>query len=123
MDALMRKYALMAFIQRIVSAGSPKKLAGRAALSSGVAVDIGVTDGVEGVTGGLAGKACCRWGLGLLQDVGAVGFQGDTAVTVEVEGHGGGKGDLSSSSLDLSKSPKALELRGDDMLGVSHAPK
>ena len=44
-------------------------------------------------------------------------------VTVEVNGHGGGEGDLSSSLLELSKSPKALELRGDNMLGVSPAPR
>ena len=54
---------------------------------------------------------------------GAVGFQGDAVVTVEVEGHGVGKGDLSSSSLELSKSPKALELRGDDMLGAGPSPE
>ena len=105
----------------MASAGSPEKSAGRAALSSGVAVDMGVTDGIEGVTGGFGGKARCWWDLGLLE--GAVGFQGDTEVTVEVEGHGGGKGDLSSSSLELSKSLKALELHGDDMLGASPAPK
>ena len=52
-----------------------------------------------------------------------MGFQGDTVVTVEVEGRGGGEGVLSSSSLELSKSPKAPELRGDDMLGASPAPK
>ena len=51
-----------------------------------------------------------------------MGFQGDAGITVEVNGQGGGKGDL-SSSLELSKSPKAPELRGDDMLGVSPAPK
>ena len=45
-----------------------------------------------------------------------MGFQGDTEVTVEVEGRGGGTGDL-SSSLELLKRPKALELQGDDMLG------
>ena len=106
----MWKYALMAFIQHMALAGSPEKSAGRAALSPGVAVDMGMVDGVEGVTGGLGGKACCRWGLGLLEGVGPVGFQGDTVVTVEVEGHGGGEGDLSSSSLELSKSPKAPEL-------------
>ena len=44
-------------------------------------------------------------------------------VTVEVEGRGGGKRVLSSSSLELSKSPKAPELRGDNMLGVSPAPE
>ena len=48
--------------------------------------------------------------LKLSMNFGAVGFQGDTEVTVEVEGRGGGKGDLSSSSLELSKSPKAPEL-------------
>ena len=117
----MWKYALMAFIQRMALAGSPEKSAGRAALSSGVVVDMGVVGGVEGATGGLGGKARCRWGLGLLE--GAVGFQGDTVVMAEVDGCGGGEGDLSSSSLELSKSPKALELRGDDMLGVSPAPK
>ena len=105
----MWKYVLMAFIQRMASASSPEKLAGWAALSSGVAVDMGVTNGVEGVVGGLRGKAHCWWGLGVLEGVGAVGFQGDTAVTVEGEGGGGGKGDLSSSLLELSKSPKALE--------------
>ena len=62
-------------------------------------------------------------GLGLLADAGAVGFQGDAVVTVEVEGCGFGEGDLSSLSLELSKSPKALELRGDDMLGASPAPE
>ena len=111
----------MAFIQHMASAGSLEKSAGRAALSSGVAVDMGVTDGVEGVTGGFGGNAHCRWGLGLLE--GAVGFQGDTEVTVEVEGCGGGEEDLSSSLLELSKSLKAPELRGDNMLGVSPAPK
>ena len=84
---------------------------------------MGVVDGVEGVAGGLGGKARCRWGLGLLKGVGPVGFQGDTVVMVEVEGHGGGEGDLSSSLRELSKSPKALELRGDDMLGAGPAPK
>ena len=69
---------------------------------------MGVADGVEGVAGGLGGKTRCWWGLGLLEDVGPVGFQGDTVATVEVEGHGGGEGDLSSSLLELSKSPKAL---------------
>ena len=107
----------MAFIHRMASASSPEKSAGRAALSSGVAVDMGVADGVKGVTGGLGGKAHCRWGLGLLADAGAVGFQGDAVVTVEVEGRGSGEGDLSSSSLELSKRPKAPELQGDDMLG------
>ena len=121
MDALLRKYALMAFIQCMALAGSPEKSAGRAALSLGVAEDMGVVDGVEGVTGGLGGKACCWWGLGLLK--GAVGFQGNTEVTVEVEGRGGGEGDLSSSSLELSKSSKAPGLRGDNMLGVSPTPK
>ena len=101
----MWKYVLMAFIQRMASAGSPEKLAGRAALSSRMVVDIGVVDDVEGTTGGLGGKAHCQWGLGLLE--GAVGFQGDAVVTVEVDGCGGGEGDLSSSSLELSKSPKA----------------
>ena len=114
----MWKYVPMAFIQRMASAGSPEKSAGRAALSSRMVVDMGVVDGVEGITGGLGGKARCRWGLGLLE--GAVGFQGDTVVTVDC---GGGEGDLSSSSLELSKSPKALEFRGDDMLGVSPTPK
>ena len=113
----------MAFIQHMASAGSPEKLAGSAALSSGVVVDMGVTDGVEGVIGGLGGNAHCRGGLGLLRGVGAMGFQGDTVVTVEVEGRGGGEGVLFSSSLELSKSPKAPELRGDDMLGVSPAPE
>ena len=117
----MWKYALMAFIQRMALAGSPEKSAGRAALSSGMVVDIGVVNGVKGATGGLGGKARCQWGLGLLE--GVVGFQGDTVVTVEVEGCGVGEGDLSSSLLELSKSPKALELRGDDMLGVGPAPK
>ena len=117
----MWKYALMAFIQRMASASSPEKSAGRAALSSRVVVDMGVVGGVEGATGGLGGKARCRWGLGLLEE--AVGFQGDTVVTAEVNGCGGCEGDLSSSSLELSKSPKALELRGDNMLGVSPAPK
>ena len=117
----MWKYALMAFIQRMASAGSPEKSAGRAALSSGMVVDMGVVDGVEGVTGGLGGKARYRWGLGLLE--GAVGFQEDTVVTVEVDGCGDGEGDLSSSSLELSKSPKAPGLRGVDMLGVGPAPE
>ena len=106
----MWKYALMAFIQRMASAGSPEKSAGRATLSSGVVVDRGGADNVKGVTGGFGGKARCRWGLGLLRAVGAMGFQGDTVVTVEVKGRGGGKGVLSSSSLELSKSLKALEL-------------
>ena len=52
-----------------------------------------------------------------------MGFQGDAVVTVEVDGHGDGEGDLSSSSLELSKSLKAPELRGDDMLGAGPAPK
>ena len=99
----MWKYALMAFIQRMASAGSPEKLAGSAALSSRVAVDMAVTDGVKGVIGGLGGNAHCRWGLGLLEGVGAMGFQGNTVVTVDVEGRGGGEGDLSSSSLDCQK--------------------
>ena len=73
---------------------------------------MGVVDGVEGVAvvfGVTGGKTCHWWGLGLLKGAGAVGFQGDAEVTVEAEGHGGGEGDL-SSSLELSKSPKALEL-------------
>ena len=82
-----------------------------------------MADNVEGVTGGLGGKARCQWGLGLLGGVGAMGFQGDTVVTAEVEGRGGGEGVLSSLSLELSKSLKAPELRGDDMLGASPAPK
>ena len=106
----MWKYALMAFIQRMALASSPEKSAGRAALSSGVVVDMGVADDVEGVTGGLGGKARWWWGFGLLGGLGAMGFQGDTVVTVEVKGRGGGEGVLSSSSLELSKSPKALEL-------------
>ena len=117
----MWKYALMAFIQHMASAGSSEKSAGRAALSSGVVVDIGVVSGVEGAMGGLGGKARCRWGLGLLEE--AVGFQGDTVVMAEVDGCGGGEGDLSSSSLESSKSPKALELQGVDMLGVCPTPK
>ena len=58
----MWKYALMAFIQCMASAGSPGKLAGRAALSSGVVVDMGVANGVEGVAvvfGGVGEKTCC----------------------------------------------------------------
>ena len=72
----MWKYALMAFIQHMASAGSPEKSAGSAALCSGVVVDMGVTDGVEGVTGGLGGNARCRWGLGLLGGVGRWGSRG-----------------------------------------------
>lgn len=45
-----------------------------------------------------------------------MGFQEDTEVTTGVEGRGGGEGDL-CSSLELSKSLKATELQGDDMLG------
>ena len=56
----MRKYALMAFIQRMASPGSPEKSAGRTALSSGVVVDMGVVNGVEGMTGSLGGKARCQ---------------------------------------------------------------
>ena len=48
-----------------------------------------------------------------------MGFQGDAVVTVEVDGRGDGKGDLSSSLLEFSKSPKAPEFRGDDMLEAS----
>ena len=62
MDALMWKYVLMAFIQHMASAGSPEKSAGRATLSSGVAVDMSVADGVEGVAvvfGGAGGKTHC----------------------------------------------------------------
>ena len=106
----MWKYALMAFIQRMASAGSPEKSAGRAALSSGIVVDMGVVDGVKGVTGGLGGKARCRWGLGMLAGGGVLGSQRDTAVTADVKGCGGGEEVLSSSSLELSKSPKAPEL-------------
>ena len=106
----MWKYALMAFIQRMASAGSPEKSAGRAALSSGMVVDMGVVDGVEGVTGGLGGKTRCRWGLGVLVGGGVLGSQRDTAVTADVEGCGGGERVSSSSSLELSKSPKAPEL-------------
>ena len=105
-------------------AGSPEKSAGSAVLSPGVE-DMGVAVGVEGVTGvfgGAGGKTQCRCGFGLFKDAGAVGFQGDAEVTVEVEGRRGGEGDL-SLSLELSKSPKALEFQGDDMLGVSPAPK
>ena len=107
----------MAFIQRMASAGSPEKSAGRAALSSGMAVDMGVVDGVEGVTGGLGGKT--RLGLGLFVGGGGLGSQRDTVVTADVEGCGGGEGVSTSSSLKLSKSPKAPELRGDDMMGGS----
>ena len=84
-----------------------------------------VAVGVEGVTGTFGGagrKTHCLCGFGLLEDAGAVGFQGDAEGTVEVEECGGGEGDL-SSSLELSKSPKAPELQGDNMLGVSPAPK
>ena len=109
----------MAFIQRMASAGSPEKSAGRAALSSGTVVDMGVVDGVEGVTGGLGGKTRCRWGLGMLVGGGVLGSQRDTVVTADVEGCGGSEGVSSSSLLELSKSPKALELRGDDMVGGS----
>ena len=49
----------MAFIHCMASAGSLEKSVGRAALSSGVVVDMGVADGVKGVTGGLGGKAHC----------------------------------------------------------------
>ena len=62
MDALMRKYMLMAFIQHMTSAGSPEKSAGSVALSSGIAVDMGVATGVEGVAvvfGGAGGKTHC----------------------------------------------------------------
>ena len=48
---------------------------------------------------------------------GGLGSQRDTVVTADVEGCGGGEG--VSSSLELSKSPKAPELRGDDMVGGS----
>ena len=106
----MWKYALMAFIQRMAAAGSPEKPAGRAALSSGMVVDMGVVDGVEGVTGGLGGKTRCWWGLGMLAGGGVLGSQRDTAVTADVEGCGGGEEVLSSSSLELSKSLKAPEL-------------
>ena len=122
---MIKKYALIAFIQCMSSVGSLEKSTGSAALSSGVVVDMGVAVGVKGVTGtfgGAGGKTHCQCGFGLLEDVGAVGFQGDAEGAVEVEGHGGGKDDL-SSLLELSKSPKALELRGDDMLGASPAPK
>ena len=115
----MRKYALMAFIQHMALAGSPEKSAGRAALSSGMAVDMGAVDGVEGVAGGLGGKACCRWGLGLLEGVGPVGFQGDTVVTVEVEGRGGGEGDLSSLSLVIKKPEGSGGTRGRYVGGES----
>ena len=110
---------LMTFIQHMASAGSPEKSAGRAALSSGVAVDMGVADSVKGVAVvlGVAGeKTRCQWGLGLLEGAEAMGLQGDVEATVEVEGCGGGEGDI-SSLLELSKSPKAPELQGDDMLG------
>ena len=106
----MWKYALMAFIQHMASAGSPEKSAGRAALSSGVVVDIGVVNGVEGVTGGLGGRTRCRRGLGVFVGGGVLGSQRDTAVIADVEGCGGGKRVSSSSSLELSKSPKAPEL-------------
>ena len=98
----------MAFIQRMALAGSPEKSAGRAALSSGVVVDMGVVDGVEGVTGGFGGKTHCRWGLEWLVGGGGLGSQRDTVVTADVEGCGGGEG--VSSLLELSKSPKAPEL-------------
>ena len=100
-------------------AGSPEKSAGRAALSSGMVVDMGVVDGVEGATGGLGGKTRCRWGLGVLVGGGVLGSQRDTVVTADVEGCGGGERVSSSSLLELSKSPKAPELRGDDMVGGS----
>ena len=88
-------------------------------MSSGVTVDMGVADGVEGVAvvfGCAGGKTRCQRGLGLLEGAEVVGFQGDVGTTVEVKGQEGGEGDL-SLSLELLKSPKALELRGDDMLG------
>ena len=113
----MWKYALMAFIQRMASAGSPEKSAGRATLSSGMVVDMGVVDGVEGVTGGLGGKTRCRCGLGVFVGGGVLGSQRDTVVTADVEGCGGGEGGLTSSSLESSKSPKAPGLRGVDMFG------
>ena len=103
----------------MASAGSPEKSAGSAAFNLGVVEDMGVAVGVEGVAGifgGAGGNTCCRWGLGLLEGVEVVEFQGDAGFTVEVEGRGGGAGDL-SSSLELSKSLKAPELQEDDMLG------
>ena len=115
----MWKYALMAFIQHMALAGSPEKSAGRAALSSGVVVDMGVVDGVEGITGGFGGKTRCWWGLGWLVGGGGLGSQRDTVVTADIKGCGGGEGVSTSLSLELSKSPKAPELRGDDMVGGS----
>ena len=59
---LMRKYALMAFIQRMALVGSPEKPAGSAAFSLGVVEGMGVAVGVEGVIGifgGAGGKICC----------------------------------------------------------------
>ena len=67
----------MTFIQHMASAGSPEKSAGRATLSSGVAVDMGVADSVKGVVvvlGGAGEKTRCQWGLGLLEGAEAVGL-------------------------------------------------
>jgi hypothetical protein len=61
----------MALIHRMASAGSPEKSAGRAALSSMVLVDMGVTGGGARGTGGTVaevgvagGAALCLGGLG-----------------------------------------------------------
>ena len=106
MEELISKYTFMAFIHRMVSAGSPKKSAGRAAFSS-VGIDMGVAV-VAGVAGGTMGlNVRCLWGLGLLKVL--------AGVVMVVNGRGGGE-DGCSSSLESSKSPKACGFLVFDML-------
>ena len=89
----------MALIHRTASAGSPEKSAGRAALSSVVLVDMGVTGamggagGARGCLGGAGGTALCLGGLGVW------GVDGEGAMV-----KGSGKEGCSSLSLG-SRSP------------------
>ena len=111
----MSKYTFMAFIQHIASAGSPEKLAGRAAFSSvgvdmvfaGGAVVVGVTGGAVGAGGVTGLNVQCLWGLGLLETL--------AGVVMVVDGHGGGE-DGRSSLVESSKSPKTWEFLGFNML-------
>ena len=81
----------MALIHCTASKGSPEKSAGRAALSSWVLVDIGVTGGAGGARGCLGGAGGMALCLGVL---GVCGFEVDGTVV-----EGSGEDDQSSSSL------------------------
>ena len=91
----------MAFIHRTVSAGSPEKSAGRAALSSEALVDMDTT----GVTGGAGGTKGCLGGAGgtalCLEVLGVCGVEVRGTMVKGAVAKDSGKDDYSSSSLDL----------------------